>query len=205
MATDKEIQGALEDEHLDALARLAAVTEILTGLVKRFAGDEVEAENGVARDLIRLAAVEVMEAVLRKPGSNRPASPPWPPPRYHLPDERVSLSKDLSLPSMQGLKVWVGFFDDGQPAEMFVSKQGESSAITALLDALATAISIGLQFGIPWDTFRAKLERWTFEPRGVTGDPRESLKLVNSPLDYVIRAADVLVRRRRHKTPTEGP
>ncbi|NIO76307.1 MAG: hypothetical protein GTN69_10595 [Armatimonadetes bacterium] len=202
MTIAKRIREAA-DTNPDAKARLDAVTEIMSGLVRRCCGDG--AETGAASDLIRLAALEAMEAVLRPPKNGATAAPPWSPPRYHLPNERPSLTKALHLEGIAGTKVAVGFYDSGEPAEIFVSKEGESTAATAYLDALATAISIGLQYGIDWEVFSTKLERWTFEPRGFTGDDHEALRTVSSPLDYVIRAAHVLVERRRAQKPTDKP
>ena len=53
----------------------------------------------------------------------------------------------------------------------------------ALLDALMTAVSVGLQVGVPLRAFADKFKRTRFSPSGFTGDaevPRAS-----SILDYV--------------------
>ncbi len=60
-----------------------------------------------------------------------------------------------------------------------------SVSISRLLDALATAVSIGLQCQIPLEVFCNKFEHTNFEPSdrmGVAGQPR-----VSSPLDAAFR------------------
>lgn len=60
-----------------------------------------------------------------------------------------------------------------------------SVSVSRLLDAVAIAVSIGLQYGIPIDVFCDKLERTRFEPSGPTKDAQ--IGIASSPLDAVFR------------------
>ncbi len=117
-------------------------------------------------------------------------SPVLPPPRYRLPDERLARTgKLVILDGAESHKyyVTVGYFDDGLLGEVFVKKAREGSTVGALLDAVATAISIGLQYGIPWEVYAKKFAHWRFPPNGLTEDEDVALKMVASPLDYLVR------------------
>jgi ribonucleoside-diphosphate reductase alpha chain len=94
------------------------------------------------------------------------------------------------------LTAWVNFYQDERPAEIFVEKNGDESTAAALLDALAVAVSVGLQHGIPWRVFAGKLSGWRFPPDGVTDDADSKLRMVSSPLDYLFRWADKKINER---------
>ena len=54
-----------------------------------------------------------------------------------------------------------------------------------LLNAFATAISIGLQYGVPLETFVRKFSYMRFEPEGITGNPE--IPFAKSMPDYIMR------------------
>src|SRR5438874_8925380 len=76
-----------------------------------------------------------------------------------------------------------------------MSKQG--STLAGLMDAFSIAISIGLQYGVPLETFVAKFTNMRFEPAGMTDDP--DIRLASSVMDYIFRrlALDFLPYDRR--------
>jgi ribonucleoside-diphosphate reductase alpha chain len=53
------------------------------------------------------------------------------------------------------------------------------------MDAFSIAISIGLQYGVPLETYVAKFVNLKFEPSGMTNDP--DIRFASSLLDYVFR------------------
>ena len=54
-----------------------------------------------------------------------------------------------------------------------------------LLNAYATAISLGLQYGVPLETFVRKFSYMRFEPEGITGNPE--IPFAKSLPDYIMR------------------
>lgn len=106
-----------------------------------------------------------------------------------LPDTRRSVTKTLRIVGHEPLYATAGFFDDGRLAEVFVfSRAGDQMA--ALCDAFAMAVSMGLQHGIPPETFTSKIRGYRVEPFGLTKD--EEFPIVSSYLDYLARWIDRL-------------
>jgi ribonucleoside-diphosphate reductase alpha chain len=120
-------------------------------------------------------------------------APPPPPPRHRLPDERPAVNRRFAIYGLDTRgkarkflgTIVVGLYEDGTPGEVFVYFDKEGSRARALLDAWATAVSIGLQHGIPLDVFLSKSRGVQFEPTGGTTDPE--IPRVSSPLDYICR------------------
>ena len=54
-----------------------------------------------------------------------------------------------------------------------------------MLNAFATAISIGLQYGVPLETFVKKFSYMRFDPEGITGNPE--IPFAKSMPDYIMR------------------
>ena len=53
------------------------------------------------------------------------------------------------------------------------------------MDAFSIAISIGLQYGVPLETFVSKFVNMRFEPAGLTDDP--DVRMAQSMMDYIFR------------------
>ena len=53
------------------------------------------------------------------------------------------------------------------------------------MDAFSIAVSIGLQYGVPLETFVEKFTNLRFEPAGLTDDP--DVRMAQSIMDYVFR------------------
>ena len=69
---------------------------------------------------------------------------------------------------------------------MFLTDVGkEGSTIKGLMNAFATAVSIGLQYGVPLDTLVRKFAYMRFEPEGYTGNPE--IPFAKSMPDYIMR------------------
>lgn len=114
------------------------------------------------------------------------------PQRRRLPDERRSKTKKLRIPDgvdahgkPRSLEVWVivSVYPDGTPGEVFFRMAKSGSFASGILDALAIALSIGLQYGTPVWAYLDKFIDMQFEPRGFTGDPHH--KSVKSVVDYL--------------------
>jgi ribonucleoside-diphosphate reductase alpha chain len=65
------------------------------------------------------------------------------------------------------------------------------------MDAFAIAVSIGLQYGVPLETYASKFINMKFEPSGMTNDP--DIRFASSLVDYVFRrlALDYLPEDKR--------
>src|SRR5262245_58319653 len=64
-----------------------------------------------------------------------------------------------------------------------MSRQG--STLAGVMDAFSVAISIGLQYGVPLETFVTKFTNMRFEPAGMTDDP--DIRMSTSVMDYIFR------------------
>jgi ribonucleoside-diphosphate reductase alpha chain len=106
------------------------------------------------------------------------------PVRRKLPDERQSVTHKFSIAGHEGY-ITVGLFEDGQPGELFVRMAKEGSTISGLMDSFATAISYGLQYGVPLRFYVDKFRHVRFEPSGWTGN--KQIPYAKSIMDYIFR------------------
>lgn len=104
--------------------------------------------------------------------------------RRRLPDERQSITHKFEIGVHTGY-ITVGLYEDGMPGEIFVSMSKEGSTLAGLLDALATSISIGLQYGVPLKTLVDKFSHMRFDPSGFTNNP--NIRMAKSVVDYIFR------------------
>ena len=104
--------------------------------------------------------------------------------REKLPPERRSITHKFTVGGHDGY-ITVGMYDDGRPGEIFIKMSKEGSTISGVMDGLALALSIGLQYGVPLKAFVDKLMNTRFEPSGFT--QTANIRLVTSVLDYIAR------------------
>ena len=74
--------------------------------------------------------------------------------------------------------------DDGL-GELFLKMSKQGSTLAGVMDAFSIAISIGLQYGVPLETFVSKFTNMRFDPAGITDDP--DIRIANSLMDYIFR------------------
>ena len=104
--------------------------------------------------------------------------------RRKLPDERRSITHKFSIGGHEGY-LTVGLYEDGTPGELFITMAKEGSTISGLMDSFATAVSYGLQYGVPLKFFVDKFSHVRFEPSGWTGNPQ--VPYAKSIMDYIFR------------------
>jgi ribonucleoside-diphosphate reductase alpha chain len=104
--------------------------------------------------------------------------------RRRLSDERKALTHKFQIGSHEGY-ITVGLYDDGMPGEIFITMSKEGSVISGLMDSFATAISIGLQYGVPIKVLVNKFAHVRFEPSGFTQNP--NIRVAKSIVDYIFR------------------
>jgi ribonucleoside-diphosphate reductase alpha chain len=107
------------------------------------------------------------------------------PVRRRMPKERQSITHKFSVGGHEGY-ITAGMYEDGTLGEIFLTDIGkEGSTIKGMMNAFATAISIGLQYGVPLETFVDKFAFIRFEPEGYTGNPE--VPFAKSMPDYIVR------------------
>jgi len=74
--------------------------------------------------------------------------------------------------------------DDGV-GEVFLKLGKQGSTLAGVMDAFSVAISVGLQYGIPLESYAAKFTNMRFEPAGITDDP--DIRMASSVMDYIFR------------------
>ncbi|GAA0938159.1 hypothetical protein [Pseudonocardia zijingensis] len=75
--------------------------------------------------------------------------------------------------------------EDGELGEVFAKFGKEGSTTAGLMELLSISISLGLQHGVPLETFVAKFTGQRFEPMGMTDDP--DIPIATSVGDYLAR------------------
>lgn len=104
--------------------------------------------------------------------------------RIKLPDVRRSITHKFTVGGQEGY-ITIGFYQDGEPGEIFIVMSKEGSTVRGILDALGSVISISLQHGVPISTITDKLKHSKFEPSGITSN--EDIRFASSVLDYISR------------------
>ncbi|HEX4752291.1 MAG TPA: vitamin B12-dependent ribonucleotide reductase, partial [Solirubrobacterales bacterium] len=107
------------------------------------------------------------------------------PERRKMPRERESITHKFSIANHEGY-ITAGKYEDGSVGEIFLTDIGkEGSTLRGMLNAFATAISIGLQYGVPLETFVEKFSYMRFDPEGITQNPE--IPFAKSMPDYIMR------------------
>ncbi|SCL30974.1 ribonucleoside-diphosphate reductase class II [Micromonospora nigra] len=137
---------------------------------------------------VEAPAAEV-EKVVEKVVEYRPV-------RKRLPKKRPSETISFSVGGAEGYLTASSYPDDGL-GEVFLKMSKQGSTLAGVMDAFSVAISIGLQYGVPLETFVSKFTNMRFEPAGMTDDP--DVRMAASVMDYIFRrlALDFLPYERR--------
>jgi ribonucleoside-diphosphate reductase alpha chain len=135
-----------------------------------------------------------LSATKRKPeAAVTPAAAPEPvagsahdhrPVRRRLPKQRSARVTRFSVAGSEGYMTASTYPDDGV-GEVFLKLGKQGSTLAGVMDAISIAISVGLQYGIPLETWVNKFTNMRFEPAGITDDP--DIRMVSSVMDYIFR------------------
>ncbi|NLU79921.1 vitamin B12-dependent ribonucleotide reductase [Micromonospora sp. HNM0581] len=133
--------------------------------------------------------VTAVEPVVEKVVEYRPV-------RKRLPKKRPSETISFSVGGAEGYLTASSYPDDGL-GEVFLKMSKQGSTLAGVMDAFSVAISIGLQYGVPLETYVSKFTNMRFEPAGMTDDP--DVRMAASVMDYIFRrlALDFLPYERR--------
>ena len=105
--------------------------------------------------------------------------------RSKMPDRRKGYIQKVSIGDHK-IYLHTGEYDDGKVGEIFIDMNKEGELVKALMNNLAIAISLGLQYGVPLDEFVDAFIETKFEPSGeIKGNDR--ILSASSILDYIFR------------------
>jgi ribonucleoside-diphosphate reductase alpha chain len=106
------------------------------------------------------------------------------PVRRRLPRQRPAMVTRFSVAGAEGYMTASNYPDDGV-GEVFLKLGKQGSTLAGVMDAFSIAISVGLQYGIPLESYVAKFTNMRFEPAGLTDDP--DIRIATSVMDYIFR------------------
>jgi ribonucleoside-diphosphate reductase alpha chain len=106
------------------------------------------------------------------------------PTRKRLPKSRTGSTTSFSVGGAEGYMIANSYPDDGL-GEVFLKMAKQGSTLAGMMDAFSIAISVGLQYGVPLETYVSKFTNMRFEPAGLTEDP--DVRMAQSILDYIFR------------------
>ena len=135
------------------------------------------------------AAPAAAPAPAAEPHEHRPV-------RRRLPKTRSATVTRFDVAGAEGYMTASTYPDDGV-GEVFLKLGKQGSTLAGVMDAFSMAISVGLQYGIPLESYVAKFTNLRFEPAGMTDDP--DIRIATSMMDYIFRrlALDHLPYERR--------
>ncbi|TCJ00215.1 vitamin B12-dependent ribonucleotide reductase [Aeromicrobium sp. IC_218] len=104
--------------------------------------------------------------------------------RRRLPKSRTSITTSFSVGGAEGYMT-SGAHENGELGELFLKLGKQGSTLAGVMDAFSIAVSIGLQYGVPLETYVQKFTNLKFEPAGLTDD--SDIRMAQSIMDYVFR------------------
>ena len=104
--------------------------------------------------------------------------------RKRLPKSRPSSTTSFTVGGAEGYMT-AGSYPDGGLGEVFLKLGKQGSTLAGVMDAFSIAVSIGLQYGVPLETFVQKFTNVSFEPAGLTDDA--DIRMAKSLIDYIFR------------------
>ncbi len=195
---------ALGDNAISAeghLLMLAAVQPFLDGAVSKTinCSSDTTVEE-IERLIIRAWKLELKDVAFYRNGckafqpvmvesstpvtANSPRDVRSTPIRRKLPQDRDGKRTSFRIGDCKGY-LSRGQYDDGTLGEIFLDVAKEGSTLAGILDALSIAISVGLQHGVPLETYVALLAGHSFPPSGPTTDAK--VPFTSSLVDYIAR------------------
>src|SRR5688572_18198762 len=137
-------------------------------------GDNKGEDSNLSSEATEIAeaATKVIEKVVYQPTRKR------------LPKSRASRTTSFTVGGAEGYMT-SGAHDDGELGEVFLKLGKQGSTLAGVMDAFSIAVSIGLQYGVPLETYVSKFTNLRFEPAGLTDDP--DVRMAQSLIDYVWR------------------
>lgn len=123
------------------------------------------------------AAEAVVAAEVQKVVEYRPV-------RKRLPKGRPGITTSFTVGGAEGYMTANSYPDDGL-GEVFLKMSKQGSTLAGMMDAFSIAVSVGMQYGVPLETYVSKFTNMRFEPAGLTDDP--DVRMAQSIVDYIFR------------------
>jgi ribonucleoside-diphosphate reductase alpha chain len=139
-------------------------------------GQPLQTAKKTTKSAAEAGELEQLRAQLRELGAR--------PTRERLPRHRRSRTYAFQVADAEGYAT-VGEYPDGRPGEIFIKVSKQGSTLAGVMDAFSIAVSLGLQHGVPLETFVRKYVNMRFEPAGITDDPE--VRIASSLVDYLFR------------------
>jgi len=106
------------------------------------------------------------------------------PTRKRLPKNRAGVTTSFAVGGAEGYMTASRYADD-QLGEIFLKMSKQGSTLAGMMDAFSIAVSIGLQYGVPLETYVQKFVNMRFDPAGLTDD--QDVRMAQSIMDYIFR------------------
>jgi ribonucleoside-diphosphate reductase alpha chain len=106
------------------------------------------------------------------------------PVRRRLPKGRPGITTSFTVGGAEGYMTANSYPDDGL-GEVFLKMSKQGSTLAGMMDAFSIAVSVGMQYGVPLETYVSKFTNMRFEPAGLTDDP--DVRMAQSIVDYIFR------------------
>jgi ribonucleoside-diphosphate reductase alpha chain len=140
-------------------------------------GQPLSAKKKNAAEKQEAAPVQTTPAAAPEPHEHRPV-------RRRLPKTRSATVTRFDVAGAEGYMTASTYPDDGV-GEIFLKLGKQGSTLAGVMDAFSMAISVGLQYGIPLESYVGKFTNMRFEPAGMTDDP--DIRIATSVMDYIFR------------------
>ncbi len=140
-------------------------------------GQPLSAKKKTEAEKQEAATVPTTPAAAPEPHEHRPV-------RRRLPKTRSATVTRFDVAGAEGYMTASTYPDDGV-GEVFLKLGKQGSTLAGVMDAFSMAISVGLQYGIPLESYVAKFTNMRFEPAGMTDDP--DIRIATSVMDYIFR------------------
>ena len=124
------------------------------------------------------------DAKATKKEESAESAAPTPATRKRLPKSRPARTTSFAVGGAEGYMT-TGTYEDGQLGEIFLKLGKQGSTLAGVMDAFSIAVSVGLQYGVPLETYVQKFTNSRFEPAGMTDDP--DVRMAQSMMDYIFR------------------
>ncbi|MBW8805537.1 MAG: vitamin B12-dependent ribonucleotide reductase [Catenulisporales bacterium] len=153
----------------------------LKALAVYVAGSKVGQPLNTKKDSEKAAAATVEAAATPAAPAAAPVAHPV---RKRLGKRRTGTTSSFSVGGAEGYMI-ANSYEDGDLGELFLKMSKQGSTLAGMMDAFSIAISVGLQYGVPLETYVSKFTNMRFEPAGMTDDP--DVRMAQSIIDYIFR------------------
>jgi ribonucleoside-diphosphate reductase alpha chain len=163
--SDEELDSVEADDEENVSAAIEEITALAASAAPSIVGENIEPAHTKVIE-------KIVERIVERPLRRR------------LPDTRNAITHKFDVAGHEGY-ITAGLYADGQPGEVFITMAKEGSTIGGLMDAIATLVSVSLQYGVPVDSLVRKFEHVRFEPAGMTRN--SEIPMAKSLVDYIFR------------------